>query len=130
MSASLVEAQQLSDPRVADLAQAGKVRVGMHSFMYARDPQTGELKGTLSGIALLDITRALAARIGIEIFPVGHPTIPEMLKCITAAACDLGFMGPDRSRAGVDFSPAILQLDYTYLVPSGSSIQRIADADR
>src|SRR4051794_17587703 len=68
MSASLVEAQQLSDPRVADLVQAGKVRVGMHSFMDARDPQTGELKGTLSGIALLDITRALAARIGMEVF--------------------------------------------------------------
>ena len=130
MSASLVEAQQVPDPRVADLVQVGKVRVGMHSFMYARDAQTGELKGTLSGIALLDITRALASRIGIEVLPVGHPTIPEMLECLTAAACDLAFMGPDRSRTGVDFSPPILQLDYTYLVPAGSSIQRIADADR
>jgi HNH endonuclease len=34
------------------------------------------------------------------------------------------------SRTGVDFSPPILQLDYTFLVPAGSSIQRIADADR
>jgi polar amino acid transport system substrate-binding protein len=39
-------------------------------------------------------------------------------------------MGPDRSRAGVDFSPPILQLDYTFLVPAGSSIQHTADADR
>jgi len=39
-------------------------------------------------------------------------------------------MGPDRSRTGVDFSPPILQLDYTFLVPAGSSIQHIADADR
>jgi len=53
-----------------------------------------------------------------------------MLTCLTAGACDMGFMGPDRSRAGVDFSPPILQLDYTFLVPAGSSIQRIADADR
>ena len=39
-------------------------------------------------------------------------------------------MGPDPTRAGVDFSPPLLQLDYTILVPAGSPIQRIADADR
>jgi hypothetical protein len=39
------------------------------------------------------------------VLPVGHPTIPEMLTCLTAGACDVGFMGPDPSRAGVDFSP-------------------------
>jgi polar amino acid transport system substrate-binding protein len=123
-------AQQVPDPRIADLAQAGKIRVGMHSFMYANDPQTGELKGTLSGIALLDIARALAAKIGINVAPVGHPTIPAMLTCVTSGACDLGFMGPDPSRTGVDFSPPILQLDYTFLVPAGSSIENIGDADR
>jgi polar amino acid transport system substrate-binding protein len=42
----------------------------------------------------------------------------------------MGFMGPDLSRTGVDFSPPILQLDYTFLVPAASSIQRIADVDR
>jgi polar amino acid transport system substrate-binding protein len=123
-------AQQVPDPRIADLVQAGTIRVGMHSFMYTNDPKTGELKGTLSGIALLDITRALAAKIGVNIAPIGHPTIPAMLTCVTSGACDLGFMGPDPSRTGVDFSPPILQLDYTFLVPAGSAIQCIADADR
>jgi polar amino acid transport system substrate-binding protein len=42
----------------------------------------------------------------------------------------MGFMGPDPSRGGVDFSPPILRLDYTFLVPAGSSIKTIADADR
>jgi polar amino acid transport system substrate-binding protein len=130
MFASLAEAQQVPDPRVADLVQAGKIRVGVHSIMYTKDPGTGELKAASTGIILLDIARALAARIGVEVVPVGHPTIPEMLTCLTAGPCDMGFMGPDRSRAGVDFSPPILQLDYTFLVPAGSSIQRIADADR
>jgi hypothetical protein len=41
------------------------------------------------------------------VLPVGHPTIPEMLTCLTAGACDVGFMGPDPSRAGVDFSPPL-----------------------
>jgi len=52
------------------------------------------------------------------------------LTCITSGACDVGFMGPDPSRSGVDFSPPILQLDYTFLLPAGSSIQGIAEADR
>jgi len=130
MSASLAEAQQIPDTRVADLAQAGKIRVGVHSVMYTKDPQTGEPKGASVGIILLDIARALGARIGAEILPIGHPTIPEMLTCLTAGPCDMGFMGPDPSRTGVDFSPPVLQLDYTFLVPAGSSILRIADADR
>ena len=128
--ASLAEAQPVSDARVADLVQAGKIRVGVHSVMYTKDPQTGEPKGASVGIILLDIARALGARIGAEILPVGHPTIPEMLTCLRAGACDMGFMGPDPSRTGIDFSPPILQVDYTFLVPGASSIQRIADVDR
>jgi polar amino acid transport system substrate-binding protein len=130
MLTSLAEAQQTPDPRVADLVQAGKIRVGVHSVMYTKDSQSGELKAASVGIILLDIARALGTRIGVEILPVGHPTIPAMLTCLTTGACDVGFMGPDPSRTGVDFSPPILQLDYTFLVPAGSSIQRIADADR
>jgi len=127
--ASLAEAQQTSDPRVADLVQAGRIRVGMHSF-YTKNSQTGELRAVSTGIIFLDIARMLGTRIGVEVLPVWHPTIPEMLTCLTSGACDAGIMGPDPSRAGVDFSPPFVQLDYTFLVPAGSSIQRIADADR
>jgi polar amino acid transport system substrate-binding protein len=129
MLASLAAAQ-VPDPRIADLVQAGKIRVGVHSIMYTKDPRTDELKAASTGIILLDIARTLGARIGVEVLPVGHPTIPEMLTCLAVGACDMGFMGPDRSRGGVDFSPPLLQLDYTFLVPAGSSIQRVADADR
>src|SRR5260370_19219448 len=130
MLASRAEAQPMPDPRIADLVQAGKIRVGVHSITYTKDSQTGEPKAASTGIILLDLARTLAARMGVAVLPVGHPTIPEMLTCLTAGACDMGFMGPDPSRAGVDFSPPILQLDYTFLVPAGSSIQRIAAADR
>ena len=126
---SLAAAQPVPDPRVADLAQAGKIRVGIHSF-YTKDSRTGELKAVSAGIIFLDIARILGARIGVEVVPVWHPTIPEMLTCLTAGKCDVGFMGPDPSRAGVDFSPPFVQLDYTFLVPAGSSIQRITDADQ
>src|SRR5947207_16009261 len=104
MSMNLAGAQQQADPRVADLAQAGKIRVGMHSF-YTKDSRTGELRAVSTGIIFLDIARILGARIGVEVLPVWHPTIPEMLTCLTAGDCDVGFMGPDPSRTGVDFSP-------------------------
>ena len=48
--ASLAEAQQVSDARVTDLVQAGKIRVGVHSVMYTKDPQTGETKAASVGI--------------------------------------------------------------------------------
>jgi polar amino acid transport system substrate-binding protein len=130
MLTGFAKAQPAADPRVADLAQAGKIRVGVHSVMYRKDPQTGEIKGASLGIILLDLARTLGTRIGAEVVPVGHPTIPEMLTCLTSGGCDMGFMGPDPSRGGVEFSPPILQLDYSFLVPPGSSIHRIADADR
>jgi polar amino acid transport system substrate-binding protein len=130
MLAGPAEAQPVADARVADLAQARKIRAGLHSVMYTKDPQTGGPKGAGVGIILLDVARALGVRIGAEIVPIGHPTIPEMLTCLTAGACDMGFMGPDPTRTGVEFSPPLLQLDYTLLVPAGSSIQRMADVDR
>ena len=130
VGATASKSQQAPDPRVADLVKAGKIRVGVHSVMYTKDPQTGEIKGADGGVILLDIARALGVRIGVEIVPVAHPTIAEMLTCLTAGACDMGFMGPDPSRTGLDFSPPILQLDYTFLVLAASSIQRFADVDR
>ena len=49
--AGLAQAQPAGDPRVADLVQAGKIRVGVHSIMYTNDPRTGELKGASTGRA-------------------------------------------------------------------------------
>jgi polar amino acid transport system substrate-binding protein len=41
------------------------------------------------------------------------------------------FLGIEPSRlTEVDFTPSVAQFDYTYLVPSGSPIRTIADADR
>src|SRR5262245_37230060 len=95
LSSSLAQAQQASDPRVGDLVKAGKIRVGVHSIMYTNDPRTGALKAASTGIILLDIARTLGERIGVEVMPIGHPTVPEMLACVTGGPCDVGFMGPD-----------------------------------
>ena len=116
-----------SDRRVEDIRLAGKVRVALFpSFLYTKDPVTGALRGV--GI---EIGRALAARLGVELLPVEYAAPPEVMKQLAAGTCDVAFLGIEPSRiAAVDFSPPFMQVDFTYLVPAGSSIRSIEEADR
>lgn len=117
---------QIPDPRVADLVQVGKIRVGLFVSQYIKDPATGELKGVWSEIA-----QAIAARIGVQVVLLEHPTPPEAVECLKAGACDLLFLPFDARAANVgDFSPPIFQFDYILLVSASSSIRSVADADR
>jgi polar amino acid transport system substrate-binding protein len=122
-----MEAQRAVDPRVVDLVRAGQVRVGLFaSFLYAKDRTTGELRGV--GI---EIARALAARVGVEVLIVERSDPAEIVECLKAGACDVALLGITAGRATeLDFSPPYLQADLTYLVPAGSSVRRVADADQ
>src|ERR1051325_9338669 len=61
VSVSIANAQNVPDPRISDLVQAGKVRIGLFSTQYTKDSATGELSGVR-----VDIARALAAHIGAQ----------------------------------------------------------------
>jgi polar amino acid transport system substrate-binding protein len=120
-----------TDARIADLAQAGKIRVALFLPQHAKDSTTGQLRGIGTGAVAIDIARALATRMDVAIELVGYPTPPAVIECLKNASCDLAFMGIEPSRLGeVDFSPAVVQFDYTYLVPADSTIHSAADADR
>ena len=122
----IANAQQAHDPRVADLVRAGNIRFGLFVPQYIKDPTTGELKGVWSEIA-----QALATRIGVQLVLLEHATPPKAVECLKAGACDLLFLPFDARAANVgDFSPPIFQFDYTLLVPAGSSICSVTDADR
>jgi polar amino acid transport system substrate-binding protein len=122
----MMDAQQAPDPRVADLVRAGRIRVALYPPQYAKDPLTGELRGWT-----IDLARALAVRIGVEFFPIEYPTPPKAMEGLKAGTCDVGFGAMDESRStDVDFSRPVLRFDFTYLVPAGSAIRSIADADR
>jgi polar amino acid transport system substrate-binding protein len=122
----IAHAQRTPDQRVADLVHVGKVRVALFSGQYTKDPVTGELRGVWA-----DVARALAARVGVQLVLVEHSTPPKMVECLKAGACDVGFLGYDPARATdvEGFSPPFIEFDYTYLVPAGSSIRSVADAD-
>lgn len=119
-------AQQVPDPRVADLVHSGKIRVGLFLPQYTKGSETGELKGVWA-----ETSRALAARIGIPVVLLEHPTPPEAVACLKAGTCDVLFLPLDSRSSNVgDFSPPIFLFDYTLLVPADSSIRTISDADR
>ena len=101
IGAPIANAQQVSDPRLADLVQASKIRVGLFLPQYIKDPATGEIKGVW-----VEISRALAARIGVQVVLMEHPIPSEAVACLKGGACDLLFLPFDARAANVgDFSP-------------------------
>src|SRR4051812_16406978 len=116
------------DQRVADIVQSGKLRIGVFpSFQYSKDATTSKPQGLALGIA-----NAIATRMGIkDVVTVEHPTPPQVIACVKAENCDVGFMLVDPARATeVDFTPAFVRSDFTYLVPAGSALRSAADVDR
>ena len=127
---SIVEAQQTPDPRIADLVQSGKIRLALFLPGYAKSP-TGELQGIGTGAVAVELARALAARLGVQVQLVENPKPPQVVACLKAGACDVAYMGIDPARtAEVGFTLPFMQQDFTYLVPAGSSIRSVADADQ
>jgi len=125
--ATVASAQQVADARVADLVRAGKIRVALFPPEYTKDPVTGQLRSS----AFTEMARAFAARVGVEAQLIEYPTPPKVVECLKAGTCDVGFVGIDRAtEVGLGFSQPFMQLEFTYLVPAGSSIRTVADADR
>ena len=126
LNIATANAQQKPDARVTDLIQAGKVRVGLFPPQYIKDPKTGELKSVW-----VEVARAFAGRIGVELVLLERPTPPNVVECLKAGECDLVFLPFDARAANVgDFSSPFIQFEYTLLVPAGSAIRAISDADR
>jgi len=125
-------AQQPSlDPRVADIARAGKVRAGLHLPQFVQDPATGEIKGQGTGAVIVQIAQALGTQLGVKVELVGHPSPPKLIECLQAHACDTGFLGfvPGRT-SEVGFTPPYIMVPFTMMVPANSTVRSIAEIDR
>jgi polar amino acid transport system substrate-binding protein len=121
--------QPSSDPRVADLVAAGKIRAGLgignHAAVF-KDPATGELQGMATRLA-----RALAAQIGVALEIVQYPRPGAVFEGAQNGAWDVTFLVVDPQRtAEADATPPYMQSEFTFLVPAGSKIRTVAEADR
>jgi polar amino acid transport system substrate-binding protein len=120
-------AEPTSDPRVADLVRAGKVRFGTFPPQYTMDFVRGELKGPV-----VEMMRALAAHMGLSAELIELPTPSRLIECLESGACDIGSLGFDPARADQvgGFTPPFMQVEFTYLVPAGTSASNVVDIDR
>lgn len=119
------------DPRAAQFVKAGKLRVAIFLPQYVKDSTTGAVRGVGMGFVAIEMGRALASHLGIAFVLVENDTPLRAIERLKAGACDLACLGIDPSRtAELDFTAPIVEFDYTFLVPRGSSIRSFADVDR
>ncbi len=110
--------------------KTGGVRSALFLPQYSIDAR-GEMLGHGTGYIGIAMTRLIADRLGIESEVKGLPSPPAVMDALLAGTIDMAFFGIEPGRqAKADFTPPLFQFDYTYLVPAGSPVVKIADADR
>jgi polar amino acid transport system substrate-binding protein len=111
------------------LAPTGTLRVGLQlgsPHNVIQDSVTGEMKGVG-----YDLGKELARRLGVPFEPVLYPSVGALLDGGKSGAWDVAFVGFSPARAMEwDFTALHLEIEFGYLVPSGSSIATMADVDR
>jgi polar amino acid transport system substrate-binding protein len=129
LTAACVNAPPLSPATRAELAPTGTLRAGINYgnvVLATKDPQTGELKGVH-----IDLARELARRANVALELVGYDSAGAMVDGLKRGTLDVALLSAEPARAGeINFSPAYVDIDATYLVPAGSPIQDVADIDR
>jgi polar amino acid transport system substrate-binding protein len=111
------------------LAPTGKLRVALqlaNPLNVVRDSASGEMTGVA-----FDLGKELARRIGVPFEPVLYPSVGALLDSGKSGAWDVAFVGFSPARAKEwDFTGLHLEVEFGYLIPAGSAISTIADADR
>jgi polar amino acid transport system substrate-binding protein len=102
------------------LAPTGKLRVGLQlgsPHNVIRDSVSGEMKGVG-----FDLGKELARRVGVPFEPVLYPSVGDLLDGGKSGAWDVAFVGFNPARAKEwDFTALHMQVEFGYLIPSGSS---------
>ncbi|MBS0339458.1 MAG: ABC transporter substrate-binding protein [Proteobacteria bacterium] len=120
-------------PISADIVKAftptGVLRASINlgnPILAHRHPQTGEADGVS-----VDLARAFAARLGVDIELVVFDAAGKSVEAVTAASADIGFFAIDPLRGeGIRFTAPYVLIEGAYLVRSGSPLQANEEVDR
>jgi len=120
----------VTDPRIADIAKTGRIRLGLFLPQYA-ETSSGDINPAGAGLVAHGLVGALAEGVNSKIQIVPQPAPPKAIETLNAGGCDIICIGIEESRRKlVDFTPPVFQFDFAYLVPSGSSIAEAEEVDR
>ena len=118
---------QASDVAKKELSPTGKLRVGLNMsnfLLTAKDAQ-----GAPIGLAA-DLGRELGRRLQLEVELIAYPNPGALADDANKGKWDVGFLGAEPQRANeIDFTAAYVEIEATYLLPPGSSLQSIAEVD-
>jgi polar amino acid transport system substrate-binding protein len=123
------EPPRVSQQVIAELAPTGVLRtaINLANFLLVTGKDDA---GNPVGVAA-DMAREMAQRLGVPVKYVTYKSPGELADAVEAGAWDIGLIGAEPQRAEkIAFSPAYVEIEATYLVPAGSSLQSLADVDK
>jgi polar amino acid transport system substrate-binding protein len=111
----------------AELAPTGVLRAGLNRsnfLLVTKGSPDHDPRGVAS-----DLARELARRLDVAITFLNFKSPGEMADAVKT--WDVAFLGAEPARANeIDFTPAYVEIEATYLVPAGSPLKTIADVDK
>ena len=111
----------------SELAPTGALRAGLNRsnfLLVAKDSPHDDPRGVAVGMA-----RELARRLDVSVSFLNFESPGKMADAVKT--WDVAFLGAEPARAGeIDFTPAYVEIEATYLVPAGSPLKSIAEVDR
>lgn len=86
--------------------------------------------GTPQGVSP-DLCQAMADHLGVKLELTPFKSQDELVESVASGTCDIGLVGSDPARAKkITFTPAYVEIEATYLVPAGSTLQTVAQVDQ
>ena len=110
-----------------ELAPTGVLRAGLNRSNFLLVTK-GSPDDNPRGVAS-DMARELARRLDVAVTFLNFESPGKMADAVKT--WDVAFLGAEPARANeIDFTPAYVEIEATYLVPAGSPLKTIADVDR
>ena len=106
----------------------GTLRIGIN---YGNpNNATRDAAGLLHGVAV-DMSCVLARRLGVEVEFIGYPGVPPLMQGLASGEWTIGFtQDPVLGPTDIAYANPHIAVENTYLVPAGSLIRTVADADQ
>jgi polar amino acid transport system substrate-binding protein len=117
------------DDVISELAPTGILRAGINLaniFLVTGEAANGDPEGVSP-----DIASAIAEKLGVEVNYVPCATPGGTAEAIKSQACDIAMIADEPARAEfIAFTDAYVEIEATYVVPEGSTLQTIEDVDQ
>src|SRR5437016_9775995 len=113
---------------IAELTPTGALRaaINMGNFLLVTAQYPS---GDPSGVSA-DMAAAIAARLGVPVKYIPYERPGELADDAEKGLWDIGNIGAEPQRAEkISFTAAYCEIQATYLVPAGSSIQNVDEVD-